>query len=194
MPSRRSGNRYIFLVSRQVWDRLKGPTFLLGLLLGIAWWQAGSGKTPIIQTANNLWVLFGAVIALLFGGFAFLARNMSYIQTFPSYFRVVTPFLRLNVAYRRVKSIRPADLVKLFPPSQQGWAKRRFLAPFYVNTALAIELTALPIPKSSLRLFFPSHFFLPNATGLVIVIADWMKLSVELESRIGTWQANREHS
>jgi hypothetical protein len=191
MPLRRSGNRYKLLLSRHVWDRLWGPTCLLGLILGIAWWQAGTENTPFIQTANNLWVLFGAVIALSIGVFALFARNMSYIQPFPTYFRIVTPFLRLNIAYRRIRSIRPVDMMKLFPPAQQSRAKRKFLAPFYANPGLAIEFTTLPLSKLLLRLFFPPYFFLPKATGLVIIVADWMKLSTELDSRIGSWQAKK---
>jgi hypothetical protein len=194
MPSRRSGNRYTLLLSRHVWDRLWGPTCILGLILGIAWWQAGTDNIPFIQTANNLWVLFGAVITLSIGIFALLARNMNYIQTFPSYFRIVTPFLRLNIAYRRIRSIRPADMMKLFPPNQQSRAKRQFLAPFYANPGLAIELTALPISKPLLRLFFPPNFFLPKAMGFVIVVADWMNFSTELESRICSWQAKRRQN
>ena len=190
MPSRKSGNRYVLLFSHQVWKRLWGPTLLLGVLLAIAWWQAGTENIPFIQTANNLWVLFGAVFSLLFGVYAFLARNMSYIQPFATYFRIVTPFLRLNIAYRRIRSIRPANMIQLFPPNQQSWTRRNFLAPLYANTALAIELTDFPISKSLLRLFFPRLYFLSEATGFVIIVAEWMKFSTELESRIGTWQAN----
>lgn len=193
MTSRRSGNRYPLLISRRLWDRLWAPTLFLGIILGLLWWQAGSGKLPYIQTANNLWVLFGAIVSLLIGIFALLARNMSYIQPFASHFRIVTPFLKLNVSYRRISTIHPADMVQLFPPKNQRWAQRRFLTPFYAYTALAIKINGFPISKSLLRLFFPHPFFLPQATGFVIVVADWMKLSTELDTRIGTWQGNRRN-
>lgn len=191
MTPRRSGNRYPLLVLRRMWDRIWAPTFVLGVLLSITWWQSDSGNLPFIQSANNLWVLFGAAMSLFIGIFALFARNMNYIQPFASYVRIVTPFLRMNVSYRRIRSIRPSDMVQLFPPKTQSWGRRRYLMPFYSNTALSMELNGLPIPKSWLRLFLPRQFFIPKSTGFVILVADWMKLSTELDSLMGVWYANR---
>lgn len=191
MSARQSGNRYPLLMLRRVWDRIWGPTLFLGIILSLAWWQAGSGNLPFIENANNLWVLFGATISLLIGVFSLFARKMSYIQPFASHFRIVTPFLRLNVSYRRIRSIHPADMIQLFPPKDQTGGRLRFLKPFYANTALAVELTGWPVSRSLLRLFLPRQIFHPKTTGFIILITDWMKLSTELDSRIGTWQTNR---
>ncbi len=191
MSTKRSGKRYSLLFLRRMWDRIWAPTFILGILLSIIWWQAGSGKMPLIQSANNLWVLFGAVISFSIGVFAFFARHMNYIQPFPSYVRIVTPFLRMNVSYRRIRSTHPADMMRLFPPNTQSWARRQYLNPFYGNTALSIDMNGLPLSKPLLRFFLPRQLFLPKSTGFVILVAEWMKLSTELDSFIGVWQSNR---
>jgi len=185
MFPRNSGNRHYLLMFQRSWERLWKSTLLLGILLGIVWWQAGTGKFPLIETANNLWVLAGAVICLMMGLFAMLGRNMSYVQPQATHFRIVTPFMKLNVAYRRVRTIRPVDLVQIFPPKEQGWAKRRFLAPLYGHTALAVELRGYPLSRAALRFFLPVQFFLPQATGFVLLVRDWMRLSTELDTRIG---------
>ena len=194
MSRHKSGNRHDLLFYHRSWDRLWKPTFLLGILLGIVWWQAGTDQMTIVPTANNLWVLAGAVICLMIGLFALVARNMSYIQPQTTHFRIVTPFMRLNVAYQRVRTIRPVDLIQFFPPNEQSWAIQRFLAPFYGHTALAVELKGYPLSRSALRLFLPPQFFLPQATGFVLVVKDWMRLSTELDTRIGALRGGKEQN
>ncbi len=191
MSTSKPGDRHDLLLAQRSWERLWKPALLLGVLLSIAWWQAGTGKLPLIETADNLWVLGGAVICLLMGLFALVARNMSYVQPQAIHFRIATPFLKLDVAYRRVRSIRPVDLVQLFPPDRQSWARRRFLAPFYGYTAVAVELNGYPLPRAALQLFFPTQFFLPQATGFVLLVEDWMRLSTELDSRIGAMRGRK---
>jgi len=168
-------------------------TLLLGILLGLVWWQSGS-DVILIKNANNLWVLAGAVICIMIGIFALLARNMSYIQPQATHFQIVTPFMKLNVAYRRVRTVRPVDLVQVFPPDAQKWATLRFLTPLYGHTALAVELKGYPLSPFVLRLFFPPQFFLPQATGFVLLVKDWMKLSTELDTRIGALQGGKPKS
>ncbi len=176
------------------WDRLWKSTILLGVILGVVWWQAGTDQKILLQNANNLWVLAGAVICLLIGLFAMLARNMSYVQPHATHLRIVTPFMKLNVAYRRVRSIHPVDLIQIIPPNEQSWATQRFLAPLYRYTALAIELRGYPLSHFALRLFFPPQFFLPKATGIVLIVSEWMKLSTEIDTRIGALQGGRRSS
>ncbi|MEA3350491.1 MAG: hypothetical protein U9Q82_07720 [Chloroflexota bacterium] len=192
MSSRKSGNRYALLMYRRTWDRLWKPTFLLGAVLGIVWWQAGTAKLTLVQNANNLWVLIGAVVSFGTGLFAFFLRKMSYVQPYRSHFRLTTPFLRLKIAYRRIRSIHPVDMTQLFPPSEQGWAQRRFLTPLYGKTGVAVELRGYPLPRLLLRLFLPHQFFLPQVTGFVLLVEDWMKLSIELDARIGAWQSRQK--
>ena len=192
MSTRKSSNRYTLLMYRRSWDRMWKSTLLLGAALGILWWQAGSRQLPIIPNANSLWVLLGASFSLLMGLFGLLARNMSYVQAYPSHLRIVTPFLKLNVSYRRVISIRTVDVVQLFPPGEQKWARRRFLQPFYAKTGIAVETRGYPLLKNLLRLFLPRQVCLPQATGFLLLVEDWMKLSTELDSRIGTWHSYRQ--
>jgi len=164
------------------------------MLLGVVWWQAGTDQTVIVQTDNNLWVLAGAVVCLMTGLFAVVARNMSYVQPLRTHFRIVTPFMKLNVAYRRVRAIHPVDLFQIFPPDEQSGAKQRFLAPLYRYTGLAVELRGYPLSRFALRLFFPPQFFLPQTTGFVLIVREWMKLSTEIDTRIGALQAGKQSS
>lgn len=192
MPPRKFGNRYKLLVYHDFWNRLWKPTLFLGALLAVIWWQAGTQNSPLIQTANSPWVLLGAIVSLLMGVLAFLLRNMSYVQPTDSYFRLVTPFLRLKISYRRVRTIHPIDLVQAFPPREQSWSQRRFLRTFYGETAVAVELHGYPLSRMLLRLFLSPLIYLPQSTGFVFVVDDWMKLSTELDARIASWQDRKK--
>jgi hypothetical protein len=134
----------------------------------------------------------GAIVLLLMGALAFLLRNMSYVQPADSYFRLVTPFLRLKVSYQRVRTIHPIDLVQAFPPREQSWSQRRFLQSFYGETAVAVELHSYPLSRMLLRLFLSPLIYLPQTTGFVFVVDDWMKLSTELDARIASWQERKK--
>jgi hypothetical protein len=184
----RTGKRHPLLMYRRVWDRIWLASSSFGILLLILWWQAGSGKIPIIRTADNIWILMGGAVALGLGFFGFLARNMSFVKPYNTYLRLATPFLRMNISYRRLRSVRPVHIAQLFPPKEQSWAGQQFLAPFYGQTAVSIELNDYPISPRLLRIFLPTQIFIPQGTGFVLIVNDWMKLSAELDSFRGAWE------
>ncbi len=49
-------------------------------------------------------------------------------------------------------------------------------------TAMVVELNALPMPASTLRLFLSPFFFKDKTPHLVILVQDWMSFSTQLES------------
>jgi len=188
MPPKQASARYLILLYRRSWDRLWKPTMLLGIILGFLWWHDGSHLASLISDTNDRWILLGAVISLGVGLFALFARNMGYVQLLPSYFQVVTPFLKLKVSYRRVRSAHPVSVVRIFPPNEQSWARKRFLQPFYGMIAMAVELQGYPLSPALLRLFLPKQFFLPQTTGFVLLVKDWMAFSTALDTYLGAWR------
>lgn len=173
-------------------NRLWKATLVLGLLLAGLWWQALVGVIMPLHPPYENFVYLAALVVLGFTLFAMLARSMSYVQAFHNHIRVVTPFLRLKVSYSRVRSVRPAEFHKLFPPAEAGWAERRFLEPFYPLTVVFVELSRYPLPRGLLRLFLPPQMFYPQSRGLVFVVEDWMALSTEIESFRGQWMETQK--
>lgn len=196
MKDRKPGKRHQLLIYRRTMDRLWQPTLFLGLLLGAAWaWIQYSGN-QLFPTEADGWLLIGSVVTLAIGAFAFLARSMAYVQAYPTYLRVATPFLRLNISYRRIRSAYPTSFQQLFPPGEAGWAERRFLEPFYPKTAVVLELSSFPIHPNLLRLFLARQIFSRRKHALICVVQDWMGFSTELDSHFGSWQqaASRRQS
>ncbi len=181
MKVRKVGKRHSLLIYRRTMDRLWGPTILLGLILMVVWGLLRVQNVKVLDTENTFWLLAGAVVSLAFGLFAFFARNMAYVQPRRDHLRLVTPFLRLNIAYSRIRSSHPSNFFQLFPPSNTGWASRRVLEPFYGKTVVVVELTGYPISPIFLRLFLPEIMFSRRSEGFVLVVPDWMEFSTDLE-------------
>ena len=188
MARKKKGKRHILLLYRHFWNRIWRVSLLLGLLLGVLWWQSWSGFIPLVPTANNLWIMAGAIVLILIGILSFIARYFNYVQPFPTHIKLVTPLLRLNISYKRVVSVRSADLGKLFPARQQSWGQRQFLDPFYGMTAVTLNLKGYPLSLTVLKLFLPHYIFSPDYKGFVFLVQDWMALSTEFDSWIGAWQ------
>lgn len=191
MSTDKAGSRHTLLLYRRMMDRLWRPALILGLLLGGIWlWEWFSGA-KLLQNQSTPILLAGALTSLGFAAFSYLARFMAYVQAHKNHLRIVTPFLRLNISYQRVRNIHPSDFSQLFPPAEAGWAERQFLGPFYGWTAVVVELNQYPLPKPILRIFLAPQFFSKHLTGFVFVVPDWMTLSTELDSKRGVWTQSR---
>jgi len=183
----RKTSRHILLLNKRMMDRLLFPSFILGLLLGVIWWWSNFMDTTIIENGNNAWIAVSAFVALSFTLLAFVTRRMAYVQAYNTHLRIVTPFLRLNISYKRIRNTHPADFHQLFPANRASWAQTRFLAPFYGMTAVIVEMHSFPISPKLLRLFLPSQMFSKNAEGLVLLVPEWMKLSTDIDTYRGVW-------
>ena len=95
---------------------------------------------------------------------------------------VATPFLRMRISYSRIRRATSASMAMLFPPKSLRGLRREILNPLFNMTAVVVELNALPIPASTLRLFLSPFFFKDNTPHLVILVQDWMSFSTQLES------------
>ena len=173
-------------------DRLWKATLVLGLLLAGVWWQEAGGIGVVLAAPWDGALFVAALVALAFTLFALVARSMSYVQARSDHLRIVTPFLRLNTSYRRLRSVHPAEFHQLFPPQKTGWASRRFLEPFYGKTAVVVELDGYPMPPLLLRLFLAPQTFYPQTPGYVFMVSDWMALSTEIDSLRGAWLESRK--
>lgn len=189
--ARKSGKRYPLLIYQRTMDRLWQPTLALGLLLAAIWALAWFTPIAILQPGSEMWLFAGAAGCLAFALFAFLARRVAYLQLHHDHLRLVTPFLRLNISYRRIRSVRSADFTQLFPPQKSGWAERSFLEPYYGRTVIVVELSAYPLPKGLLRFFLAPQMFSRQVTGLVLIVPDWMNFSAELDSLVDAWRRSQ---
>jgi len=175
----KGGRRYPLVVYTQTINRFWPAIFTLGLaMLGLAWGVYGRG----VEQWRWLTAVSIGVFFVFLGLFLWLIRKSAYVQPFKDYLKIVTPFLRLNVSYKRIRRASSAHMGTLFPPKSVGRSQVEILQPLSKMTALVIELSAFPMSQSMLRFFFSPLFFKDKTPHFVILVDDWMRFSAEMES------------
>jgi hypothetical protein len=187
MKQKNKGKRHPLLLHRRTMDRFILATLPLGLVMAVIQWP-GLGILSSGQQNNDILLLFATFIVLGMALLGVIFRNFAYVQARADHLRVATPLFALKISYRRVMSVHPAAVGKLFPIHEASWTERRFLEPYYGETAVVIELSGYPLSKKFLRLFLGSHTFLPHRIGFVFLVPDWMGLSTEIDALHGKWR------
>jgi hypothetical protein len=178
----KGGRRFPLVIYRTMINRWWEVTFFLALVLLLLAWPVY--QHPMSQAEPWRWqgLIILSGVALFFTALFLGLRSMAYVQPFPSYLRLVTPFLRINISYKRLRRYSTAEMRALFPPATtRGW-KREVVAAMGGRTALVLELTGWPVNPKSMRLFLSPLFFKDKTPHFVILVDDWMRLSLELDS------------
>lgn len=178
----RAGHKYPLIVYRHMLNRWWPPMIAIGLGM------FGFGYTEYIQPLGRFlpwrWQLCVAVgvMAILVGIFFWIIRFFAYVQPFPNYLKLVTPFMRINISYKRIRKTTTTEMRYLFDyKKMSGWIREIF-SPLATKTALVLDLNAYPVSPFVLRLFLYRFFFKDKTPHLVILVEDWMRFSSELES------------
>jgi len=157
--------------------------FAIGLVMfALAY---GEYTDPVYRLVSWRWQLFAGVgvLAILIGIFFLIIRQIAYIQPFPGHVKLVTPFLRVNISYKRIQRTTTTEMRQLFPPKSLSSWMRDIVEPLGSQTAIVFELKGYPVPAVVLRMFLSRFFFRDKTTPhLVILVKDWMRLSSELDS------------
>lgn len=178
----RAGRKYPLVVYRHMLNRWWPALIAIGLgMFAIAYSEYLQPLGPFLPWR---WQLAAAVggLAILVGIFFWVIRFFAYVQPFPTYLKLATPFMRINISYKRIKKTTATEMRYLFSyKSMSFWIKEIF-SPLATKTALVIDLNGYPISPTLLRLFLYRFFFKDKTPHLVILVEDWMRFSTELES------------
>ncbi len=175
----KGGRRYPLVIYTRMMNRWAPVLLVLGVaLLGISWAVYGLGA----EQWRWLGMGSGGGVNLFAGGLMLLFRNAAYVQPFKDHLRIATPFLRLNVSYKRIRRTAPATMASLFPSKSVSSTQADIIQPLAKMTAVVVELGAYPMSRSVLRMFLSPLFFKDKSPHFVILVNDWMRFSTELES------------
>jgi hypothetical protein len=178
----RAGHKYPLIVYRHMLSRWWTPMVAIGLgMFALAYSEY---IDPLAQFLPERWQLFATIggLSIVLGLFFWALRYFAYVQPLPSHLKLVTPFLRLNISYKRIRKTTATEMRYLFSyKSMSGWVRDIF-SPLATQTAVVIELSGYPISPALLRLFLSRFFFKDKTPHLVILVKDWMRFSAELDS------------
>lgn len=188
MARKKAGERHALLLYQRFWERLWRATLLFGAILFALWLAGEYFGLELLGARAQVWLLFGALAGFLITLIALIARRVSFVQARPDYLRLATPFFPLRISYQRIVSNRVGSLAQLFPPSETKGAVRRYIEPFYGQSLVVVEMKGTPLPPWAMRLFLSRYMFVDQPPRLVFIVADWMKLSTEIDSALGSWR------
>lgn len=178
----KAGRRYHLVLYSHMLNRWLPATLALSIaLFGVAW---GVSFTPEGRAQPYLVDVTAGLggLAFVLTLFLFIIRKAAYVQPFPTFLRLVTPFLRINISYKRFRGTTTSEMRILFPPtSLSGW-RREIIAPLSSMTAIVVNLSDYPVPRPVLRWFLSPFFFRDKTPHLVILVKDWLRFSSELDS------------
>ncbi|MCP4142623.1 MAG: hypothetical protein GY755_20480 [Chloroflexi bacterium] len=178
--AKKVGKRYPLLIYEYTLGRWWTATLAISIVLFILWWFLPTLKTQSDWKDTALIVISGA--ALFMTIFIFLMRKAAYVRPYANHLRLVTPFLRLNISYKRIVQTRATEMSTLFPSSKLSNMQRESMARLMAKTALVIELNESPIPRTILLFFLSPFFFKDKSPHFVLLVEKWMTFSTELES------------
>jgi hypothetical protein len=190
----RSGRRYRLILYTYVLNQWWRPTLGIGIVLlvmveALAWLPSVLPQYQPPQVADWMLWLAGGVgaFAVFLAIFLVAVRKSAYVQPFDNHLRLVTPFLRMNISYRRFIQSSSADMGRLFSLENLKGRKRTFLAPLAGLTAIVLELKGWPLPRWALDLFLSPFFFPDRTARLALLVSDWIRFSTEMESFRSAW-------
>jgi len=178
----RGGRKFPLVIYQHLVGRWWTPMIAIGVVMfALAYEQYNH---PVYRFIPWRWQLFAGigVLAILAGLFFLVIRQLAYVQAFPGYIKLATPFLRLNISYKRLHKTTTSEMKQLFPPkSMSGWM-RDIIAPLASQNVIILELKSYPISPVVLRMFLSRFFFKDKTPHFVILVKDWMGLSAEIDS------------
>jgi len=189
----KGGRKYRLIIYEYMLNRWWPVTLLIalfiflnvGVLWGAEWYfiNPAEDPLPIISSSNGTVMLAIGGISLIFSLFLLITRKGAYVQLFDNHLRLVTPFLRLNVSYKRIQKSTTAQVYNLFPPKSLSLWKRDLIGPISGSTVVVIHLTSYPLSRLILRMFLSPFFFYDKTSHFVLILDDWMGFNTDLDSR-----------
>lgn len=175
----KGGRRYPLVVYTRMMDRWWPAVFSIGVVLLIVawlvrWWGFEEWRWLATAGVGGLNIFIGILLLIV--------RKSAYVQPFSDHLRLATPFLRLNISYKRFRRTSSANMGALFPPQSVSSWRAEIIQPLAKLTAIVIELNGYPMSQSMLRALLSPLFFKDKTPHIVILVNDWMKFSAELES------------
>ncbi len=176
----KAGKRYPLLIYDHTLSRWWPATLALSVVLLVLWWFMPRFKAEKDWQDLALLLISGAAFAMTI--FIFLMRKAAYVRPYRDHLRLVTPFLRLNISYKRFHKTTVTKMIELFPATGMSSWRFETMTPLLSKTALVVEMKSHPMSQKVLRFFLSPFFFKDKSPHLVLLVKNWMQLSSEMES------------
>lgn len=178
MARKRTGRHYRLLYQQRFQEMILWPAILIIILTAaLLIWQ------PEPLASYRALFLLAFTVAVLVLLLTSIYRLRAYVRCGEHNLIVQLPFYRLTIPYDQIQKSRPAEIFRLFPPTEQRSTENNFLDPLLGATVLVVEVSGLPAPARRLRLWMSKFMLSPDHPGVVLAVRDWIALDQELEEQ-----------
>ncbi|MGD8812952.1 MAG: hypothetical protein PVI78_00595 [Anaerolineales bacterium] len=191
MNKKRKQVRFRLLLYERYLARHRGWTFLLAVVQLGLWYAVTQGLVAWPTPPNERWLFAGGLITLSFWLFSWIAPRLAFVQPLSDRLHLQTPFYRLEISYEDILSIVSVRLRDVLGKSQLRVVQRLLASSPLEIHALRLDLKALPPLIIKLRSFFGRMMIVAEPPGMLLVVEEWMALSVQLSSQLDVWRAER---
>jgi hypothetical protein len=174
---------YTHLLNRW-WRNVLGiGIVLVSLVVGLSYLPGAASwvEKSTLQVVGSV-----GAFSILLAIFLVTIRKSAYVQPFDNHLRLVTPFLRLKISYRRIRQTSSVEIGRLFSLKRPS-RRRAILRSLKASTAIILDLNGLPLPRPALLMFLSPLFFPDKSPRIALFVPDWMEFSTELESYRSAW-------
>lgn len=192
MPTRGRRHRlilYTYLLNRWWRATLFLGCCLLALVASLIWLPKFLPQFSFLQVDEFILWLAGVMglFAVLLSILLLSIRKSAYVQPCDNHLRLATPFMQVNISYRRFLRTSSIEMNRLFPLEKLRGRKLDLLRPIAMETAVVLELKGWPIPRKVMEMFLSPLFFPDETSRLALLVPDWMRFSTELETFRSDW-------
>ena len=131
--------------------------------------------------------IFGGVIILVGVGlwlFAWMATHRAYVQCRADVLLVRTPFYRVMVSYRRVKTSQSVKVAKVFPRESLKGMERALVEPLLAMTAAEVHLTSWPKSRKRLMRFMSRQMFSQQEEAWIFIVPEYGRLIRQIDAAV----------
>jgi hypothetical protein len=186
----RPGTKHAILFIPHSINRIWRNLLLLDIVIWVSWWFAPYGAV-FFMPPNDIYLMYFGVFGLVLILFLVMIRNWGYVQALPTCVKVAMPFFHLKIPYKYVDNVRMMEFRQLFDYRELNWSDKRFLQPYFRETVATLHLKKFPKPFFILRIFVPNYLFLPQETGFLFLIEDYLGFNTEVDSRLVAYRDRR---
>jgi hypothetical protein len=142
---------------------------------------------------GDLWFLVWVAVLILFCLWFYYSiivrRAALYVKS--DFLLLRGPLYRVRISYGRIESITSTQIAQHYEWHELKLRERPLAKPIFKQTCTFVEFNSLPKKLSQRQLWFPSFLFGIRKPGLLLVVADWMKLSRDIEVAKQKWHEAR---
>ena len=186
-PKRKSskpGKKHKIILIAHSMHRIWRSLLLADLIAWLVWFLAPYSGIVYLMPPNDIYLFYSGLGLFALMALVFLVRKRGYVQARTKFVLLQAPFFRHRIRYEDIANVRMLPLRQVYKGVNLSWSARRFLMPYFTQTAAVLLLKRYSTATWLLRILVPKYLILPKGKGFLLPIKDYVGFNTEIDSRL----------